>query len=279
MTCSFCGTRNSDSETRCRRCGRKPNDTLRDPYYSTQGALATTPKPEPFLAEPLASASRPMPATAVQRSLFPEQAPKIIPIAAYQPARTKQPGKGRTKSVRVSRRVETQAELDFLPSASGPKKLSTTVDAVIRCEAHVATRLHRGVACVFDLSLIVIGYSLFVLAYALAGGPIPQDRTALLMLGAGLPLVAFAYGLTWAVALTETPGQKWVHLKLITFVGFEPEPKQRILRFLGTCLGACTCGLGFLWAAADEERLSWQDHISRTFVTPSDADTAVFRRV
>jgi hypothetical protein len=279
MTCSFCGARNSDSETRCRRCGRKPDDTLRGPYYSTQGALATTLAPAPLRAEPLAAASRPMPATAVQRSLFPEQAPKIIPIAGQQPVRPRQPGRARTRHARVSRRVETQAELDFLPSASGPKKLSTTVDAVIRCEARVATRLHRGVACLFDLSLIVIGYSLFVLACLLVGGPILRDRTATLMLGAGLPLVAFAYGLTWAVALTETPGQKWVHLKLITFVGFEAEPKQRILRFVGTCLGASTCGLGFLWAAADEERLSWQDHISRTFLTPSDADTAIFRRV
>jgi hypothetical protein len=237
------------------------------------------PRPEPVVMDPSESAARPMAATAVQRSLFPEQAPKIIPIASYQPPRPKAPAKSRASRARVSRRVETQAELDFLPSASGPKKLGTTVEAVIRCEARAATRLHRSVACVFDLSLIVIGYGLFMLAYVLAGGAILHDRTATMMLGAGLPLVAFAYGLFWVVACTETLGQKWAHLKLITFVGFEPEPKQRILRFIGTCLSVCTCGLGFLWALADEESLTWQDHISNTFLTPSDADTAVFRRV
>jgi uncharacterized RDD family membrane protein YckC len=217
--------------------------------------------------------------TAVQRPLFPEQAPKIIPIASFQPPRPKQPAKPRSTRLRVSRRVETQAELDFLPPASGPKKLGTTVEAMIRCDAHAAGRVHRAVACMFDLSLVMIGYGAFMLAYVLAGGQVTHDRNTMLMLGGGLPLLAFTYGLTWALAGTETFGQKWVHLKLITFVGFEPEPKQRVLRFIGSCLSVCTCGLGLLWAVADEESLTWQDHISRTFLTPADADTAVFRRV
>jgi hypothetical protein len=36
--------------------------------------------------------------------------------------------------------------------------------------------------------------------------------------------------------------------------------------------------LGLLWSLADEESLAWQDHISRTFPTPTAADTLVFRR-
>lgn len=276
MTCSFCGTRNSDCETRCRKCGRRPDDNLRDPYGATQGALATMPKLAPRVVEAPA-VNRPMPATAVQRSLFPEQAPKIIPISLGS-VRAKVT-KSRSGKTKVSRRVETQTELEFLPSVVGPKKLGTTVEAVISCEAPVATRMHRAVAFAFDASLVLIGYGLFIAAYLLAGGVVASDRTTMLMVGAGLPLVAFTYGCMWALAGTETCGQRWVHLKLIRFVGFEPEPKQRLYRFLGACLSVCTGGLGLIWAVADEESLTWQDHMSGTFLTPSHADTRVFRRV
>ena len=237
------------------------------------------PKVEPVELETSAPLDRPMAATAVQRSLFPEQAPKVIPIASYATPRARQASKPRSSRAKVSRRVETQTELEFLPSIAGPKKLGTTVEAVISCEAAVATRIHRAIACTFDLSLIVIAYGMFIFAYVLAGGVVNADRTTLIMVGAGLPLVAFTYGMIWAIAGRETCGQQWVHLRLITFVGFEPELKQRVLRFLGACLSVCTCGLGLFWALADEESLTWQDHMSRTFLTPNDADSRIFRRV
>jgi uncharacterized RDD family membrane protein YckC len=276
MTCSFCGARNSDGETRCRKCGRRPDDTLRDPYGSTRGALATMPKPELIAVEGPAL-NRPMPSTAVQRSLFPEQAPKIIPIS-FGAVREKVT-KSRSSKTKVSRRVETQTELEFLAPVAGPKLLGTTVEAAIHCEAPVATRVHRAVAFVFDLSLILIGYGLFVLAYALGGGPVRADHATMMMVGAGLPLVAFTYGLIWAMAGRETCGQRWVHLRVLNFVGFPPEPKQRLERFIGTCVSVCACGLGLIWALADEESLTWQDHMSGTFLTPSHADARVFRRV
>jgi len=34
---------------------------------------------------------------------------------------------------------------------------------------------------------------------------------------------------------------------------------------------------GLLWSLADEESLAWHDHISRTFPTPRDSRTLVFR--
>jgi hypothetical protein len=67
-------------------------------------------------------------------------------------------------------------------------------------------------------------------------------------------------------------------LRLTNFDGFPAEPGQRALRFLGTCLSMATCGAGLLWALVDEESLTWQDHISKTFPTFREPETSFVRR-
>jgi hypothetical protein len=69
----------------------------------------------------------------------------------------------------------------------------------------------------------------------------------------------------------------WTQLRLTTFDGFPPERKHRLVRFFGASLARCTL-LGLFWSLADEESLAWQDYISRTFPTPREAETLVFRR-
>jgi uncharacterized RDD family membrane protein YckC len=221
----------------------------------------------------------------VQRPLFAEAGMKVVPIEAYtQPkteVRAKPAAKPRTAPQQraSARRIETQAELDFLPSAqAAPRKLGTTVDAVIYCDAPVATRLHRGIAAALDWSMVFIGYGLFLLTYYLAGGGFAMSRTSIMALGSVLPVLAFAYGLVWTLAGTESCGMRWAQLRLINFDGFPPEPRQRWLRFAGSCLSMLSCGLGLLWCLADEESLTWQDHMSRTFPTPTGLEDQVFRR-
>jgi hypothetical protein len=41
--------------------------------------------------------------------------------------------------------------------------------------------------------------------------------------------------------------------------------------FLGF-LGMASAGMGILWAMADQETLSWHDHVSQTFLTKRDRD-------
>jgi uncharacterized RDD family membrane protein YckC len=75
------------------------------------------------------------------------------------------------------------------------------------------------------------------------------------------------YGLIWAIAGRETAGMRLTDLQLITFDGFEVDSRSRALRFASTWLSFCSGGLGLLWAVADEENLTWHDHISKTFPT------------
>jgi uncharacterized RDD family membrane protein YckC len=148
---------------------------------------------------------------------------------------------------------------------------------VIHCDDPVAARLHRAIAAAFDASIVVIGYGLFLLVFRLAGGAFALNRTNLLALAGALALIAFAYGVLWAIAGGETAGMRWSGLRLITFSGFPPERNQRLLRLAGSCLSVCTA-VGLLWSLWDEESLTWQDHISGTFPTAPASGTRVFHR-
>ena len=227
---------------------------------------------------------------AVQGSLFAARpVSNVIPFTAYSGARSEAkprptPAPARPAAAKPAVRKPaagvntTQATLDFLPPApAGPRTLGTTVEAVIACEAPVATTLHRAIAAALDWSMVLIGYGLFLLTFRTMGGAFELNRTNSVIFAAMLPFVAFAYGALWTVAGTETPGMRWAQLQLITFDGLPLEPRHRMLRFAGSCLSLCTL-IGLLWSLADEESLNWQDHISRTFPTPLASETRVFHR-
>lgn len=283
MNCSYCGFRGVAGETRCRRCGRKPGDRTAEFALRTEGALAALPQPA---RESREAASRPRVmdlSKAVQRRLFQDRPThNVIPFEEYrsappEPRRRKPADPAKPRRAR-SRVPEGQGSLDFLPAVPDqPRTLGTTVEAVIICEAPVAAPLHRAIAAAFDWSMVLLGYGLFVLGFRLAGGHFIPGKANLMLYGSALLLIAFTYGLVWTLAGSETAGMRWAGLRLITFEGFPPEPRQRVLRFLGSCLSLCTV-VGMLWSLADEESLTWQDHISGTFPTPLASESQVFCR-
>jgi uncharacterized RDD family membrane protein YckC len=279
MTCTYCGSRYGHEDTRCHRCGRKPGDTLSDVYPPPMSNGNLAPQLQPVIAEPLARQADL--ARAVQVPLFRERSTsKVIPIETYAPARPRPAApKAAKPAVRRAGRVsENQEKLDLLPPApAAPKKLSTTVEAVIYCDAPVAHPLHRAIAAALDWAMVAIGIGIFFLAFRLLGGQIFLSKANLPIFGGIAALISLTYGLTWAIAATETPGMHWTKLRLITFDGFAPEARHRALRFLGSCLSHCTV-IGILWSLADEESLTWQDHISRTFPTYPESDNQTFRR-
>jgi uncharacterized RDD family membrane protein YckC len=284
VNCTYCGFRTVAGEARCRRCGRKPGDTLTGEFaLPTEGALAALPQPATRDRETGSRPQSPDLSKAVQRPLFLDRpADNVIRFEEYRPAppeprRRKSPETAKPRRPR-SRVPESQGSLDFLPAAPDqPRTLGTTVEAVVICEAPVAAPVHRAIAAAFDWSMVFLGYGLFVLGFQLAGGHFLPGKANLMLYGAALLLIAFTYGLIWTLAGTETAGMRWAGLRLITFEGFAPEPQQRVLRFLGSCLSLCTV-VGMLWSLADEESLTWQDHISGTFPTPVASESQVFCR-
>jgi len=301
MTCDYCGARNSHGDERCRRCGRRATGS-RTGEFQVTGALATKMQPVAGSAPVEMPASRSL-ENAVQPRLFYERpAPNVIPFEAFAPPPARQPsqrkrssgsktqsttgtgiqtkpvGKASKSGSRRGSAPDTQGKLDFLqPVSPKPRTLGTTVEAVIYCEAPVATPLHRALAAAADWSMVFIAYGMFLATYRILGGAFVMNKLGLLMLCGALPLIGFTYGLIFAVARTETAGMRWMHLNVVTFDGDRPNGKEWLLRLLGACLSHCT-GLGLLWVFADEESLTWQDHISSTFPTPVESGNHVLVR-
>ena len=229
---------------------------------------------------------RPPITRAVQQTLF-QPASNVIPFEQYAPVeprpRTASAPRASRPQRRSPRSIEGQGSLDlqpleFLPAAPPkPRTLSTTVEAVIYCDSPVACKLHRFVAAALDWSLVLIAYGMFLLVFHAFGGQFTLNKVNGLMFGGVLLLFSLTYGLMWAIAATETAGMRFAQLRLLTFEGFPPDTRQRLMRVLGSCLSLGTV-LGLAWSAVDEESLGWQDHISRTFPTPIEFDKQVLRR-
>jgi uncharacterized RDD family membrane protein YckC len=284
MHCKHCGFANGEDDHRCLRCGRRLKSAViaAPPGYSGANALALSVANDTqtveFAEPPLAAAAQDG-----QSSLFgsPAGSSNVIPFqlrgrpvppgpvsspAAAAPAVT-EPAP-RKPQVRKPAPTAEQATLDFVPAApSRNRKLKTDVDAQVFCEQPVATPMHRFVASCVDAGVILTGFAMLALAFQLMGGSFGEGKMFWLGMGAALTMVSVFYGLIWVIAGRETAGMRFTDLQLITFDGFPLDGRSRVLRFAATCLSVCSGGLGILWAMADEENLTWHDHISKTFPT------------
>jgi uncharacterized RDD family membrane protein YckC len=172
-----------------------------------------------------------------------------------------------------------QPTLDFLsPSHQAPRTLKTRVQAVIYCDAPVATPAHRAVAAGLDLAMVTIGYALFLGAFYFGGGEFVLNKTTLSVYAGAFVLLLMFYHLLWVLAGGDTPGMHWTQLRTVNFDGFAAERRERFIRYLGACLSFSAAGLGVLWSLVDEESLTWQDHISKTFPTLRELDSAFVRK-
>jgi uncharacterized RDD family membrane protein YckC len=254
---------------------------------ATAGALAAV--PQPARSEPSrAPAALPpaLPFTAPRQAmLFQDRfARNVIPFdGVFEPPAHPKPKTAARVSTRVTSRPgaanDAQPSLEFLmPAPPSPRKLSTTVEAVIDCDAPVAAPMHRACAAAFDGSMILIAWGLFLTVFHLMGGSFPATKPMILIMGAAALLIAMFYGFVWVCAGGRSPGMRAFSLTLINFDGYPPDGASRWLRYLGACLGYCAGGLGLLWALLDEESLAWHDHISKTFPTFHGPETSFVRR-
>jgi uncharacterized RDD family membrane protein YckC len=186
----------------------------------------------------------------------------VTPIAPSRPALA------RPHVKRSSLPASAQGSLDFIIApASRARTLKTNVEAQVYCDQPVATPMHRFVAGAIDAALILLGFGLFVIICQAVGGAFGQGKLFWISLGTAFVVVSLFYGLVWAITGRETAGMRMTDLQLITFEGFPVDGPMRALRFLSTWLSFCSGAIGLIWSLADEENLTWHDHISKTFPT------------
>jgi len=307
MNCEHCRNWNADDEHRCTRCGRRLKIAgVSHSYPASRSAPAFALAEQPaVIVEVEEPAPLPSRAPVLQKLGFEEipgsnvipfesfAAHRIQPIASppvSEPASTArdvgtEPKPATEHRVRARSRPdapqksEVQTGLDFLvPLPQGPRTLKTQVEAVIYCDADVAKPKHRAIAAAVDGGMIFIGFSLFLFTFHLMGGMFRFNRQTIpLFIGAFGTLVMF-YGIVWIWAGRETAGMRWTGLRLIDFDGFPAERRDRVLRSVGSCLSFCAGGIGLLWALVDEEKLTWHDHMSKTFPTVKESSSSFFRK-
>ena len=120
-------------------------------------------------------------------------------------------------------------------------------------------------AALVDVSLVGAGFLLFVLAFATMTPHLFLGRA--LWTGAALLLIALSILYEWLFMSygTGTPGMRYAQIALCSFEDDNPTRGSMRARVGATLLATLPLGLGLLWAVFDEDRLGWQDRMTRTY--------------
>jgi hypothetical protein len=216
---------------------------------------------------PPASAAR-KPIT-YQPSLFTSrELPRVVAFETISPGSIEAPPKRSVVSkprVRRPKVIPGQQTLEFTPTGA---RRARPREGVIYCDAPVAMPAHRSIAAALDASLIVVGLGIFGLIFQFMGGQIAFNVKTAPVLAAVVAGVVLFYKIFCCLGNGDTVGMKWSHLTLVNFDGQVPDRKQRFCRLASGVLSLAAAGIGLLWALADEETLTWHDHMSKTFPTP-----------
>ena len=197
---------------------------------------------------------------AFQASLFgPMEATRL----QSQPAGPAAPPAKRS-SPRVRRDQSRQQRLDLQETRS----LRNSVEASVYCGAPVAIAAHRVMAAGIDAAIAVAALGVFLATFHFAGAEIVLSKETLPFYVAAAVLISLFYRVLFCIANRDTPGVSWTGLRVLDFDGRTPTRRQRWYRLLGGFVGAIAAGIGLIWAIFDEEKLTWHDHMSKTFPTP-----------
>lgn len=269
MHCLYCRHWNPEDEHRCQHCARRLQTTAARSApegYIGATALAMAAAPAARQTAPEIEAPPQRPQVPRQTRLFSEEAGKVLQFPTVAPKIHEPRARTRRHSPQSS---DSQAFLDFMPPAPhAPRTLKTSVEAVIYCDAPVATPTHRAVGFGLDFSIVIMAIGLFLLTFYICGGEFHKLDVGIgVAFGVAFFCIALFYGVLWVLTGSETAGARWIGLRLINFDGSRINRRERAIRFAAACLSVCSAGLGLAWSLADEEGLTWHDHMSKTFPT------------
>jgi uncharacterized RDD family membrane protein YckC len=130
--------------------------------------------------------------------------------------------------------------------------------------APVRERLISGV---LDMAVVLVALGVFIGVVHGIGGDLGTGAESFRTICSVFLGLLFFYWTFYLRYIGETAGMNWMRLRVVTFDGKAPSTVQKWVRTAGTILSFCAAGVGFFWALADEEKLTWHDRMSRTYVT------------
>ena len=149
------------------------------------------------------------------------------------------------------------------PATAGPQKKAQESSVA----APIAPLAIRAVAGALDFAVMIVATGIFLGVFYLLGGVALTDPEGLRSIAVSFLAIVCFYWIFYVGYLGGTTGMNWLGLRVLNFDGEPPTTAQRRTRALGTILSTLSLGLGFAWSIADEEKLTWHDRMSKTFVT------------
>lgn len=185
--------------------------------------------------------------------------PRVVRMPAREKSSASKSASGRPKTpVTQPRLFPSQLPPDAVPG-----------DSTIYCDAPVALPLHRMMAAAVDASMVLISVGIFAGILLAAGADPVFNKATMIVYSVAVLVTLIGYRVMWCLADTDSLGMRVCGLRLITFDGLLPDRRQRICRTVAGCISTMSGALGLLWSLVDEEKLTWHDHMSKTFPTPA----------
>jgi uncharacterized RDD family membrane protein YckC len=88
----------------------------------------------------------------------------------------------------------------------------------------------------------------------------------LLLSGTVVGLATVSYFVFFWTVAGQTPGLKFMGLRVVTKDGRPPSGKRALMRMVGYVIATLPIYIGFLWVLIDDRRQGWHDKLARTFV-------------
>jgi len=282
MRCRYCGSNIPQHEVRCQRCQHRLDDdqgrrfpvvesaAAPDYHLQPEEAYAANPRLRTVFENPDAQQR---PRQPMQPRLFPtEDSRRVVGFDEYSSVPARPDRTRHSDGSRQPRRKESpgQGTFDFNPALAVPRPVALGREISRRSDLPVAGFRFRAMAAMFDLGFVFALAGLCLLTIRLCLHTLPTSPVLLGCYGAGALLIAAGYKLLYCYAGVATLGQQGARLHIVSFDGQAPTRQQRMIRMASGWVSLASAGMGILWALVDQERLSWHDHISQTFLTYED---------
>jgi uncharacterized RDD family membrane protein YckC len=166
------------------------------------------------------------------------------------------------RSTRGAERVDIciQPELNF---ASSPEDRARPQTALVP----VASLAARRWAAFLDSVFLALTCLSLVGLFHWAGGQFTLAKTDAMVYLTVAYLFFAIYFSIFTVFAGATPGMQLMGLTVVRLDGSLPDTRQLIWRTFGYLISGATLMLGFAWAVWDEDRFTWQDRMSQTYIT------------
>jgi uncharacterized RDD family membrane protein YckC len=282
MQCPRCGISVFAHHSACRDCGW----LLAKPYRASDNGqqpleVAVVEPPEAAAAFPQQPATFDAPAAGraadsepragsslLSGRLFPTVSDRLLrrrrrrqrrPAAAIAELTTEAYFAPRPRAIECLEMPVVQTALDFEVAEAEEEEPAA---------AHrVAALGERARAGLFDAGLILFSATVFFGLFVALGGEPGLARRDLPIYGLAVFALTCLYFCLFTIFAGRTPGMQRYALAAVGFDGAPLTPAQARLRAFGYVVSTGSLLLGYLWALADENQLTWHDHISRTLIS------------